>query len=185
MREAGIDCHGAELADDVPVPESLKNYISSGIDANELPEDFRHRVKVIMLLDVIEHLPEPKELLQRLQINFPNLRHFLITVPACKELWSNYDEFYGHFRRYDLAMLRQQAQDIGMQATQLHYFFKILYLPARLLMAMGKKRNVKLSGPKSGLGKLIHRVIAWGSLFMDRVLPASWKGSSCFAVFSR
>lgn len=105
LREAAIDCSGVELAKIQPI-HSAKNHIQTGIDALDIPAFERKRYNTILLLDVIEHIPEPVTLLKNLGNAFPNLNHVIITVPACQELWTNYDEFYGHFRRYTIEETR-------------------------------------------------------------------------------
>jgi hypothetical protein len=59
----------------------------------------RSRPGGVVLLDVIEHLPDPVAFLQRLGESLPNVRRWVITVPAHPELWSNDNEFSGHPRR--------------------------------------------------------------------------------------
>ena len=182
LRNHGIDCWGVELADKVPVIDSVKNYIRLGLDANLLDQDFRNSVKIITLFDVIEHLPDPTSFLNELKINYPNLTHFIITVPACQEIWSNYDEFNGHFRRYNLKMMKEHSDGIGAKVISNRFFFKMLYLPALLLKKMGKNRNVELKGPKPGFSRVIHRFIAAVSVLIYSILPSGFKGSSVLSV---
>jgi SAM-dependent methyltransferase len=182
MRKNGFDYWGVELAADVPVIEAQKQYITIGTDANLLPEEFRYSIKIITLFDVIEHLPNPTEFLESLKKSYPNLSHFIITVPACQEIWSNYDEFNGHYRRYNLKMMKEQSEAIGASLLMNRFFFKMLYLPARLLKVLGKKRTVELKGPKPGISRWIHQFIAFGSQIYDRLLPNSVKGSSVISV---
>ena len=56
LRNAGIDVYGVELADVRPL-EGVEPFISSGIDAIQLPLVERERVTGLLLLDVIEHQP--------------------------------------------------------------------------------------------------------------------------------
>ncbi|MFN7768222.1 MAG: class I SAM-dependent methyltransferase [Planctomycetaceae bacterium] len=58
----------------------------------------RSRPGGVLLLDVIEHLPDPVAFLQRLRESLPNVRRWVITVPAHPALWSK-NKFYGHPRR--------------------------------------------------------------------------------------
>jgi len=182
FRKHGLDCWGVELADQVPVLEDMKEFIQIGADANTLPEDFRHSVKIITLFDVIEHLPDPTVFLNELKQNFPNLNYFIITVPACQEIWSNYDEFNGHYRRYNLKMMQEQSRAIDADLLNNRFFFKMLYLPARILLSVKKQRNTELKGPKPGFARLIHHFIANVSIIIDAVFPASFKGSSVLSV---
>ena len=110
LRDAGIEAFGVELAEVSPL-EAVRQFVHSGIDAVHLPLEQRNRVTGILLLDVIEHLPEPVVFLNALQQNFPNLSVVVVTVPACQELWSNYDIFYGHYRRYSTEMLQHLADE--------------------------------------------------------------------------
>jgi len=89
LRARGIDCHGVELSKS-EVDDDLKGAVRMGWDCFELPVEFRDSVTGLMLLDVIEHLPDPVNFMSRLQTSFRNARFLLVTVPARKELWSNY-----------------------------------------------------------------------------------------------
>jgi len=181
LRKKGLDCYGVELAE-VPIIESVSSYIQAGVDANSLDLDFRNSIDVLMLLDVIEHIENPSTFLNTLKSYYPNVSYFIITVPASKELWSNYDEFYGHYRRYELPMVEEQAKNIQAKVSTAYYFFKFLYLPARITLGLGKKRSTKLNGPKSTISKLIHKLIANISFLLDATLPKSWKGTSIIMV---
>jgi len=182
MRHRGIDYNGVELASNVPVIPEVKDFVKIGLDANLLAEDFRKSITIITLFDVIEHLPDPTAFLNELMKNYPNLTHFVITVPACQEIWSNYDEFNGHYRRYHIDMMKEQSKALGTELAKNRFFFKMLYLPARILLSMKKKRSEEFKVPKSAFSKFVHRSIAQVSLTIDAMLPASFKGSSVFSI---
>ena len=111
---------------------------------------------IIILGDVIEHLPDPAAFLKSLSRAFPNLKGFIIVVPARKELWSDYDEYYGHFRRNDLALARNTIATAGLTTIDAQYLFRLLYLPARLLLAMKGGRTTKIKAPV-GVLRLVHK----------------------------
>jgi hypothetical protein len=182
MRSKGIDYQGVELASDVPVIQEVKDFVIIGTDANQLPEDFRKGISIITLFDVIEHLPDPSAFLNELIKNYPNLTHFVITVPACQEIWSNYDEFNGHYRRYHIDMMKAQSKDVNAELVKNRFFFKMLYLPARILLSLKKKRSEEFTVPTSAFSKFVHRLIAQTSLLIDGLFPASFKGSSVFSI---
>ena len=102
LRNAGFAITGVELAAVRPILEAAP-YVRTATDARQLEVAQRNEVRTILLLDVIEHLEDPVAFLAELRSHFPALRHLLLTVPARQELFSNYDEFNGHFRRYDPA----------------------------------------------------------------------------------
>lgn len=183
LRHAGVDVMGAELAAVSP-PAELAAHVFCGQDACELPERVRSNFEGVMLLDVIEHLADPKEFLTRLLNRLPNVRVALITVPAHQELWSNYDEFYGHHRRYDRSTLAETVTGSGLRPLRLSHFFHALYPAARLLVKTGRRRRVKVSAP-GGLWKPLHAMLGATFAVESAVLPAHWPGTSLMCAARR
>ena len=176
FRKKGYPCWGVDLAKVTPI-ESVKDFVHTGVSATELPSAQRESFKILFLLDVIEHLPDPGAFLSTLKAAFPNVSRLIITVPARTELWSNYDTFYGHYRRYDLDSLRAVVNGIGGTVLSLRYFFRILYLPARLTLALFHRRSVRINAPRNGM-KLVHYLISricFADLFL---LPPGVRGTS-------
>jgi len=81
LRTAGIDVYGVELADVQPL-EGMESFVSSGMDAVQLPIAQREQVTGLLLLDVIEHLPDPITFLKKLESRFPKLSVVVIAVPG-------------------------------------------------------------------------------------------------------
>lgn len=181
LRRAGLEATGVELAPVTPV-DSAAAFVLGGQDANELPAAERARVRCILLFDVLEHLPDPADFLRRLQSSFDKLEVVIVTVPARAELWSNYDDFYGHFRRYTPAMLEELGQSLGWRTHRAAYFFKLLYLPMRLMSALGISRGTAVKPPRAGLRGLHHLVASMHRL-EEWLLPGSVPGTSAYAVF--
>ena len=121
--------------------------LSLGSSAFDLPAAMRESFSALLLLDVLEHLPEPTEFLRRCEQAFPNARHVLVTVPARMEIWSNYDEYNGHFRRYTLETIARVADGTSLALRDSGYFFHALYAAARALSATTKQRETRLSAP--------------------------------------
>jgi 2-polyprenyl-3-methyl-5-hydroxy-6-metoxy-1,4-benzoquinol methylase len=182
LRDQGIDCTGVELAKAQP-PVSVRDHVRLGLDAWELPLAERTRYKTILLLDVIEHVPDPAAFLKRLCDGFPNLSHLVITVPACQELWSNYDECYGHCRRYSLEMLKNTSIALGAYIIWSSYFFHMTYPVCWAAAHLAKKRETTLHAPQ-GIGIWLHKVIAWAMIFDYFFLPRCVPGMSAMACFS-
>lgn len=180
LRDAGIDCFGVELAKVRPI-RAAEEYIRVGIDAVELPNTERKRYDTILLLDVIEHIPNPATFLRDLTNAFPNLSRIIITVPARKELWSNYDEFYGHYRRYTLEMLETLSNEINWSLNGKSYFFHLVYIPAWLMIKrkVGRKTSLK---PPQGLNILLHRLISFVMVVDYYLLPGFLAGTSIIAT---
>src|SRR5579863_815180 len=58
LRHQGMDCWGCELGSP-EVREAAKGFVWTNTDASALNRDFRESVGIILLLDVLEHLPNP------------------------------------------------------------------------------------------------------------------------------
>ncbi len=181
LRDAGIDCSGVELAKPRPI-SSAEEHIRVGTDAVALPGTERGRYDTILLLDVIEHLPEPAPFLQHLADAFPNVSRIIVTVPARQELWSNYDEFYGHFRRYTPEMLETLSAQLGWSLTRNRYFFHSVYLPAWVTVRVKKSRETRLK-PPHGSTRLLHKLISYAMIVDYTVFPKRLAGTSVIACF--
>ena len=181
LNDQGIDCYGVELAE-VEVPESLRERIITGMAAENLSADLRATVDTIVLGDVIEHLADPVTFLRGLPLAFPRLRALLVAVPARSELWSNYDEHYGHYRRYDLATLSKTIEAAGFAVSELRYMFRLLYLPARILLALRGSREISIQ--PAGSRSVFHRLVATLIAMEFAFLPKRVYGTSaiCRAV---
>jgi SAM-dependent methyltransferase len=181
LAERGMDAYGVELSP-VSVPSNLECRLFAGMTAESLAESFRASVDTLVLGDVIEHLPDPSEYLNRLLPAFKRVSAILITVPARQEVWSNYDEHYGHYRRYNLANLRATVMAIGFTPIDLGYLFRFLYLPALLLRCLGIERRVSLAAPRM---PSIHRIIA-AAIQAEYLLCPRWiPGTSAICVARR
>jgi hypothetical protein len=67
--------------------------------------------------------------------------YFLLTVPADESLWSEHDESFGHYRRYDLARLEGVWDGLPVKTLLLSYFNSRLLPIIRLIRAMNRRRG--------------------------------------------
>ncbi len=151
-------------------------------EAGDLPDDIRKQVQAITLFDVIEHIEHPREFLKRLTEQFPNLEYLMITVPARRELWTNFDNYYGHFRRYTLQSVKKEVEDSGFNIIFSRYFFHILYPLIRMNNIFFKNRDIDIKAPEGLFSRMIHKASA--SLFYSEIflVPGRVRGSSIVAV---
>ncbi len=183
LHDAGFNCRGVELADVRP-RAAIEHLVTTGTAAERLPQGERDSYEALLLLDVVEHIEDPASFLMTLVARFPNVRKVVITVPARAELWSDYDEYFGHFRRYNLEMIRALARDAGrLRVDEARYFFRCLYPPARLVSWLKASRTTTPSAP-SGAARTAHRLIASVLKADWHVLPGAVPGSSIAAVLS-
>jgi 2-polyprenyl-3-methyl-5-hydroxy-6-metoxy-1,4-benzoquinol methylase len=175
-----IEVCGVELADVSPLIE-VKDKVWTNHDVKDLPIDYCDQVETILLLDVIEHLPDPESFLQQLKEQFRRLKTVIITVPARKELFSNYDEFNGHFRRYDLEILNNTVANIQARVVFQTYLYHILYLPTILILLFSGKRSTNIKPPKN-IMLVLHAIIAECLYFDFLIFPKTWKGTSILSI---
>jgi len=178
LRAAGLDGLGVELAP-TRVEPGLRLHVTTGVSAASLPVATRESVGSILLLDVLEHVEDPEGMLRSLRGAFPRLGRVVITVPARRELWSNYDDFYGHRARYDLPSLRRLASALDPLRLDAGYFFHALYPVVRAQRWLSGQRSTEVRAPRR---LRLHRALAACFAAEERWLPASWPGSSAWAV---
>jgi SAM-dependent methyltransferase len=100
-------------------------------------ETFRASKKysVILLLDVLEHLPDAAGSLAHLSRLLQPNGLIVITVPAFPILWTAHDDLNDHLVRYTKVSLEPLAQQAGLQTEMLQYFFHWTF-PAKLIVRM-------------------------------------------------
>ena len=184
LRKLGINIRGVELSSDMEPDDSVENFIYYNTDALDLDSDFRHSINCILLLDVIEHIEYPVKFIQKIIDGFPHAQYLLITVPARQEIWSNYDSFYGHFKRYELNDFEVLRKNIKFTDVKSRYFFNSLYLAMRILMKTEKEREHKVNSPK-GVMKWVHNLIYFYLIMEYYVMPLKLYGSSIFSLMKR
>ncbi len=183
LRKNGLDCFGVELAQ-VDIPNGLAAYIETGIAADSLSFIHRNQFDSLLLLDVVEHVAEPKIFLQQLSVNFPSVERIILTLPARTELWSNFDEYYGHYKRYTFESVREICEIAGWEFESIRYTFKWLYLPVLIMSMLGIRRKIEIHRP-SAILKPIHSLMAAMSFAEYMCLPKSILGTSIICVLQR
>jgi 2-polyprenyl-3-methyl-5-hydroxy-6-metoxy-1,4-benzoquinol methylase len=79
--------------------------------------------RLILLLDVLEHIGRDDEALAAARGALEPGGHVLLTVPALPWLWSRHDEVNEHYRRYTTTGLREVLAKAGFAVEQLRHFF--------------------------------------------------------------
>jgi 2-polyprenyl-3-methyl-5-hydroxy-6-metoxy-1,4-benzoquinol methylase/ribosomal protein S27AE len=106
----------------------------------------------VCLFDVVEHIENQQQAL-KLAVSLVNPGgYILVTVPALKMLWSDFDVSCGHKRRYDRRMLKQLLADCGLETVYISYFFMFSVLPV-WLQRKSISKHIKKADRKSGYTK--------------------------------
>src|SRR5690606_6735579 len=84
------------------------------------------------MLDVLEHLQSPVDVLRAANAAARSDTVLVVTVPALPLLWSEWDIRLGHFRRYTRSMLASELRAGGWEPLRVQYLFLAMVLPGLL-----------------------------------------------------
>jgi SAM-dependent methyltransferase len=94
------------------------------------PSWFPRTYDVVTLLDVLEHLDNPAQVLQQVKSLLAPGGILIATVPAMQSLWSDRDAFLGHRRRFSCWDFSTLVQSAGLSVQHRNYLFSFLFAPA-------------------------------------------------------
>lgn len=116
---------------------------------------------VILLLDVLEHLPDPIECLRAIGRHLTPGGQILLTLPAFRCLWTSHDRLNHHRTRYTKRALCQEAAAADLEVIRQFYFFHWMFAAK---MAVRIKESFAKPQPKSPAVPLtiVNRALLWG-----------------------
>lgn len=183
----GLDDHAESLEIAEPRLRAVGGTaIRTTLDSVDLPDGC---ASVVTLLDVLEHLDDDASALREmLRLTRPG-GLLVITVPAHRWLWSDWDVVLHHRRRYRKSDLVKLLQQFDLEIVRCVYFNSLAILPAWLI-----RRYRVLFPPKPGRPRAEDCLPPkWlnSLLFHLMVQPARWRwlrpplGVSLLAVVRR
>jgi SAM-dependent methyltransferase len=104
-------------------------------------DDIASQTQLFLLMDILEHVPDDFEFFSRMLSAAPPGAFFFITVPADEELWSEHDDSFGHYRRYDQARLERLWQGLPVETLAVSYFNRRLLPIIRFIRAVNNLRG--------------------------------------------
>ncbi len=117
-------------------------------DVRELA--FKEMFDVVGAFDVLEHLKEDAEALERIYGVVRPEGGIMVTVPQHPWLWSRQDEFACHVRRYRAGELKARLAAAGFEMVRLTSFVSLL-LPLMLLSRLQKAAPTSNADPMTEL----------------------------------
>ena len=99
------------------------------------------RTRLVLLTDVLEHVSDDFRMLSELLASAAPGTFFLITVPADLTLWSQHDQSFGHYRRYDRSRFEQIWQDLPVRPKFVSYYNSRLYPVVKLVRSWNRLRG--------------------------------------------
>ena len=89
--------------------------------------DFGKRYTLVLMLDVLEHFPDPLSRLKRARELLEPDGTLIITVPAFEALWTSHDELNRHYTRYTRKRLRDVVAEAGLRVDSVRYFYHWMF----------------------------------------------------------
>ena len=106
---------------------------------------------LVLMLDVLEHLPDPVAALRQAMKLLEPQGTFIATVPAFMLLWTNHDLLNHHFTRYTKQSFRKLAQSAGLKIEEERYLYHWTF-PVKLGIRLAE-RTLRLEPKPPMLGK--------------------------------
>ncbi|MEP5567759.1 MAG: methyltransferase domain-containing protein [Halioglobus sp.] len=185
LRSRGLTVNGVELGP-APVMSGLDADIRTETSLFDLDVALKNDIGIVLLLDVLEHMRERRNFLQRIYRELPNCHTVLVTVPARMEIWSEYDRYWGHHLRFDRPGLASDLMAAGYRPDRNAYFFNWVYLSSLLFKLLKIDKSNEFKAIKRGSFKAFcHRVIGFFTSLESRLVPGAIAGSSIICVASR
>lgn len=153
-------------------------------------------VNCVLLMDVLEHVPDDFALLESVLAPLPAGSQVLLTVPADMRLWSGHDIAFQHYRRYDPVRLAAIWNAQPVRVRLLSFYCSRLYWPIRAVRAFRRRFTPRLqaahsdlSTPPSLINQPLRRLFAAEQrplvAAIDRDIRPFHHGSSLIAVLER
>ena len=165
------DLHNIDLIQDkytddnrfVFVPSTLVNFVTD------------KRYDLIILADVLEHIPNDSSALEHLVSLLAPNGILLIYVPACQFLYSDFDASIGHFRRYSSPTLNYVIPK-SVRIETLKYFDSLGWF-----LSFANKLILRSSTPSLRQVLFWDRVLLPVSIFLDKIIDYRF-GKNIFCV---
>ncbi len=124
LLDAGV-CESAVCVDPHYAEERTENHHGKSI--RFLKSIDGHPGALILMMDVLEHVPDDRALLEDYVAGMDTGGHVFITVPAFQFVWSGHDVFLEHYRRYTIETLEALVRKSGLIPVRSRYFFGSLF----------------------------------------------------------
>lgn len=139
------------------------------LDFVENLEDIPNDIDLIFSSNVLEHIEDDVAILKQLQAKLSSNGYLYLYLPASMLLYNEFDVIVGHYRRYQVAELKQKLPKAGFTIKKIQYDNSVGFF-ATLAMKLFFGYN-----PKSGIGspsslRLFDRYLFPVSRLMDNLV---------------
>ena len=129
----------------------------------------KEQFDLVSMLDVLEHTDDARALKETFRI-LKKSGYFLITVPAYKWMWSQWDVVLHHKRRYTKGQIESLLKSAGFEIIKSTYLYSFLLLPVYVVRKIKKMffKNIYPSDFKVGL-PFVDKLLSFISDFERRI----------------
>ena len=139
-------------------------------------------IALFTMMDVLEHLPNDRKVLESVIDCARVGSHILITVPANPKLWSQHDVTAEHYRRYTVDSLHELWRGLPVKIKLFSHFNHRLYWPIKFVHILGRyfsifsgKNGANLNLPPALLNRLLTNIFAGESRKLLFLLTGKYK----------
>ncbi len=159
--------------------------------------DIMYKANFILLMDVLEHVPDDFLFFSEILSQASAGVHILLTVPANLTLWSEHDVSFGHYRRYERERFERiwsglpvTARLVSHYNSRLYPLIKIIRVINRLRGQAGGKVGTDFSMPSKPVNSLLENTFAGEMKTLARTIDrydqqAYLNGVSLIAILRR
>lgn len=151
-KRSGIEVQGGTIPGDAVVPDQAYD--------------------LIVLLDVLEHIPDDEGTLIALRSKLKEDGRLMVTVPAMPWLWSAHDVAHHHQRRYTARTLESVFKKAGFRIAYRSYFNTVLsplIVAARVAGKLTGREGGDDAIPASPVNRLLTRLFGAERHLLGRV----------------
>jgi SAM-dependent methyltransferase len=139
---------------------------------------------LILILDVLEHISKPDQLLRRAAEFLAPGGRIIVTTPAFNWLWTTHDELNHHVTRYTAGEMRATVQRAGLVTLENGYMFQSLVVPKLIVRVKEALTSTPARIPRIPPPAVNRAIQAW---FRQEYAVAGWLpfGGSLLTIAAR
>jgi SAM-dependent methyltransferase len=138
---------------------------------------FSQSFDLVGLFDVLEHVADDSGLLRRAAALAIPGGFALLTVPADPRLWSKFDRYAGHYRRYTQRELENLLRGAGLEPVRILPLFRILWPLARINALFDRQQDVTDAGHEYRVAAMWNRLLRGALAVEQRLFRSSERGT--------
>ena len=169
--------------------ESFREYDGFKAEMVDIMKDnlsaYHGRFDTVICINVLEHLENDYEAVERMKELLYDGGHLIIMVPAWQKLFCDMDRNVGHYRRYDPGRLEDIAEKNEMRIVKHHYFNCLGVIPYWLKSKRGIKKNESFSTSMSTADSCIYNIAARILEPLEKIYPPRKHGLTEFIILQK